>query len=215
MDIFSEFYIALQNLVADAGFLGLTIAMIIQSIISPIPSELVLGIAGASYSSRYGIELGVFYAFIFSFIGSIIGAIFCHQIGFYLEKFVEKRVTKEEIGLFKDWIEKYGLLALIITRLIPFIPFDAISYVAGIVKMDRKIFIIGTTIGLIPRIIFYLLLGAGLAPILEEDFFLGLMIVALIVIFLFILLIFAKKGYNSYINKKINVKGSDPTNLDN
>jgi hypothetical protein len=50
---------------------------------------------------------------------------------------------------------------------------------------------------------------------LEEDFFLGLMIVALIVIFLFILLIFAKKGYNSYINKKINVKGSDPTNLDN
>ncbi|MHA2339560.1 MAG: TVP38/TMEM64 family protein [Candidatus Hodarchaeales archaeon] len=215
MDIFTEFYIALQNLVADAGFLGLTLAMIIQSIISPIPSELVLGIAGASYSSRYGIELGVFYAFIFSFIGSIIGAIFCHQIGFYLEKFVEKRVTKEEIGLFKDWIEKYGLLALIITRLIPFIPFDAISYVAGIVKMDRKIFIIGTTIGLIPRIIFYLLLGAGLAPILEEDFFLGLMIVALIVIFLFILLIFAKKGYNSYINKKINVKGSDPTNLDN
>ncbi|MHA1983824.1 MAG: TVP38/TMEM64 family protein [Candidatus Hodarchaeales archaeon] len=202
MDFFTEFYIALQNLVADAGFLGLTIAMIIQSIISPIPSELVLGIAGASYSSRYGVELGVFYAFIFSFIGSIIGAIFCHQIGFYLEKFVEKRVTKEEIGLFKDWIEKYGLLALIITRLIPFIPFDAISYVAGIVKMNRKLFIIGTAIGLIPRIIFYLLLGAGLAPILEKDFFLGLMIIALIVTFLFVLLFSAKKGYNSNINKK-------------
>ena len=203
MDIFTQLYLALESLVIDAGFLGLTLARIIQSIISPTPSELVLGIAGASYAREYGIGQGVFFAFIFSFIGSVIGAIFCHQIGFYLEKFVERRVTKEEINLFKGWIEKYGLLAILVARLIPFIPFDAISYVAGIVRMDRKTFLFGTAIGLVPRIIFYLLLGAGLAPILEQDFFLGLTIVALFVIFLFALLILAKKGYYSYINNKL------------
>lgn len=207
LDIVSQIYLALESLVIDAGFFGLILAMILQSIISPIPSELVLGIAGASYSQYYGLELGIFYAFIFSFIGSILGALICHQIGFYLEKFVEKRVTKEEIDLFKDWIEKYGLMAIIITRLIPFIPFDAISYVAGIVRMNRKIFLIGTTIGLIPRILFYLLLGAGIAPILETDFALGLTIIALIVILLLLLLYIVKKLF-------FKSKNAEPTVLD-
>jgi uncharacterized membrane protein YdjX (TVP38/TMEM64 family) len=204
MDIFSEFVVILENLIIEAGFLGLVLAMIIQSIISPIPSELVLGLAGASYSKFYGLELGIFYAFIFSFIGSIFGALFCHQIGFYLEKFVEKRVTKEEIDLFKTWIEKHGLMAIIVTRLIPFIPFDAISYVAGIVKMNRKIFLVGSTIGLIPRILFYLLLGAGIAPILEQDFVLGLTLLAIIIIFLIVLLYIVKKAYFQYVvNQKV------------
>ena len=63
MDFFSDLVISLERLIIDAGFLGLVFAMIIQSIISPIPSELVLGLAGASYSSHYGIELGIIYAF--------------------------------------------------------------------------------------------------------------------------------------------------------
>lgn len=202
MDILSQLLLLTQQLIVDVGFLGLVLAMILQSIISPIPSELVLALAGASYTQHYGLELGIFYAFIFSFIGSIIGALFCHQIGFHLEKFVEKRVTKAEMDIFKIWIEKYGLLAIIVTRLIPFIPFDAISYVAGIVKMDRKVFIIGSSIGLIPRIIFYLLLGAGIAPILEQDFFLGLSLVAVIIILLLIFLIVSKKLFIQQLARK-------------
>ena len=66
--------------------------------------------------------------------------------------------------------------------------------------MNRKVFLLGTTIGLIPRILFYLLLGAGIAPILETDFALGLTIIALIIIFLLFLL---------YIVKKLFFKGNN------
>ena len=56
MDIITQLLMLTQQLIVDADFLGLVLAMILQSVISPIPSELVLA----------------FYAFVFAFIGSIL-----------------------------------------------------------------------------------------------------------------------------------------------
>jgi uncharacterized membrane protein YdjX (TVP38/TMEM64 family) len=159
--------------------------MILQSLISPIPSELLLSIAGSAYIESFGLYEGFFIAFTASFIGSLIGAMICYYIGFHFQSWLEKRITIKELATFSQFIENYGIWAIIITRLTPFIPFDAISYVAGFVKLKKRDFIIGTIIGLIPRITFYLLIGSEVVDLVEEDLALGLIVFVVIIITLF------------------------------
>jgi uncharacterized membrane protein YdjX (TVP38/TMEM64 family) len=159
--------------------------MILQSLISPIPSELLLSIAGSAYIESFGLFEGFVIAFIASFIGSVIGALICYYIGFHFQSWLEKRITLKELKTFSQFIENYGIWAIIITRLTPFIPFDAISYVAGFVKLKKRDFIIGTIVGLVPRISFYLLIGSEVVDLVEEDLTLGLIVFVVIIISLF------------------------------
>ncbi|MHA2366604.1 MAG: TVP38/TMEM64 family protein, partial [Candidatus Hodarchaeales archaeon] len=144
VDIILDLVHFLQDLTIEFGPVGLILAMILQSLISPIPSELVLSLAGSAYIESWGLYEGFTIAFIASFIGSIIGAMICYYIGLYFQSWLEKRITIKEMTTFSRFIEEYGIWAIIITRLTPFIPFDAISYVAGFVKLKKRDFIIGT-----------------------------------------------------------------------
>lgn len=175
VDILLDLVHFLQDIIIQFGPVGLVFAMILQSLISPIPSELLLSIAGAAYIKSFGFYEGFIIAFIASFIGSIIGAMICYYIGFDFQSWLEKRITIKELEIFSQFIEKYSIWAIIITRLTPFIPFDAISYVAGFVKLRKRDFIIGTIFGLVPRIGFYLLIGSEVVDLAEEDLTLGLM----------------------------------------
>jgi uncharacterized membrane protein YdjX (TVP38/TMEM64 family) len=112
----------------------------------------------------------------------------CYYIGFNFQSWLEKRISIKELKVFSQFIENYGIWAIIITRLTPFIPFDAISYVAGFVKLKKRDFIIGTTFGLAPRIGFYLLIGSEVVDLVEEDLTLGLIAFVIIIIILFSLM---------------------------
>jgi uncharacterized membrane protein YdjX (TVP38/TMEM64 family) len=112
----------------------------------------------------------------------------CYYIGLYFQTWLEKRITIKELETFSKFIENYGIWAIIITRLTPFIPFDAISYIAGFVKLRKRDFIIGTVFGLVPRIAFYLLIGSEVVDLAEEDLTLGLLAFVGIIIILFGLL---------------------------
>ena len=188
VDILLDLVYFLQDIIIQFGPLGLILAMILQSLISPIPSELLLSIAGSAYIESFGLYEGFVIAFIASFIGSIIGALICYYIGFHFQSWLEKRITIKELKTFSQFIEKYGIWAIIITRLTPFIPFDAISYVAGFVKLKKRDFILGTIVGLVPRIAFYLLIGSEVVDLVEEDFTLGLLVFVVIIISLFSLM---------------------------
>ena len=188
VDILLDLVYFLQDIIIQFGPLGLILAMILQSLISPIPSELLLSIAGSAYIESFGLYEGFVIAFIASFIGSIIGALICYYIGFHFQSWLEKRITIKELKTFSQFIENYGIWAIIITRLTPFIPFDAISYVAGFVKLKKRDFIIGTIVGLVPRISFYLLIGSEVVDLVEEDLTLGLIVFVVIIISLFSLM---------------------------
>ena len=202
VDIILDLVNFLQDIIIQFGPLGLILAMVLQSLISPIPSELLLSIAGAAYIEFFGLYEGFIIAFIASFIGSIIGAMICYYIGLYFQSWLESRVSLKELDTFSQFIENYGIWAIVITRLTPFIPFDAISYVAGFVKLKNRDFIIGTIVGLVPRISFYLLIGSEVVNLAEEDLTLGLTVFVIILISLFGLMflierVLSKKQNNS------------------
>jgi len=131
----------------------LFIMMIIQALAIPIPSELVL-IAG-------GLAFGVVFGWIVGALGSIVAAL----LGFYISRkggrsLAIKLVGEKGIRFADNWFNRWGVWAILLGRFAPFIPFDAISYSAGLTSMKLKNFLIPTVIGTIPRTLFYTSLGS-------------------------------------------------------
>ena len=178
----------LVHLVEDIGPIGLFIAMIIQAIISPIPSEFLLGLGGAAFAEKYGTIPGITLAIIFGSLGSIAGAIIC----FYISKkggrpLVERIVDEQSLQFADGWFQKNGFLTVLIGRLIPFVPFDAVSYGAGLAEIRLRDFFMASTLGVIPRAIFYCTLGDWTHGEIEKAPTIGLTILLLMITFLVLL----------------------------
>jgi uncharacterized membrane protein YdjX (TVP38/TMEM64 family) len=134
--------------------------MILQSLIAPIPSELILLSGAMIFGLWKGVIVGV--------IGSMLSAI----VTFYISNKGGRAIleaTGEKIGIAQkmimimdEWIEKWGIWAIIVGRAVPLIMFDPVSYAAGISNIKPKQYYIATFIGSIPRAIFFAILGIQL-----------------------------------------------------
>lgn len=182
-------------------FIGI---MAIQGLIVPIPSEVVLLATGMIW--------GWFFGGIFGIIGSMAAGLLC----FYISRkggrpLVEKFVGARTLDFADELIKKYGMKAIIISRFIPFISFDVISYASGLVEIDVKKYSLGTFIGSIFRAFFYSVWGAllGFIPPIDindvelleaqADLFNGVLLIVLLVLVLMVV------GYyftSKYFEKK-------------
>jgi uncharacterized membrane protein YdjX (TVP38/TMEM64 family) len=146
----------------QAGGLPLLFGMmIIQAIAIPIPSELVLIAGGLAFSFPFGWLVGA--------LGSIVAAV----LGFYIARkggrsLAIKLVGENGIRFADNWFNRWGAWAILLGRFAPFIPFDAISYSAGLTSMKLKNFIIPTMIGTLPRTLFYTSLGSFFGVTFQE-----------------------------------------------
>jgi uncharacterized membrane protein YdjX (TVP38/TMEM64 family) len=127
--------------------------MIVQAIAIPIPSELILIAGGLAFDFPFGWLVGA--------AGSIVAAL----IGFYIAQkggrgIAIKLVGERGINFADNWFNRWGSWAILLGRFAPFIPFDAISYSAGLTSMKIKKFMIPTIIGTLPRTLFYTSLGS-------------------------------------------------------
>ena len=126
--------------------------MAIQGLLVPIPSEIVLLATGMIWGWLLGGIMGI--------IGSMAAALLC----FYVSKkggrpLVKKFVGDNAIDMADDLIQKHGIKVIILSRFIPFISFDVISYASGLVDIDVKKYSIGTLIGSVFRAFFYSIWG--------------------------------------------------------
>lgn len=146
------------NPIFNLGFLGIFLFLFImslQGVLVPIPSGIVVLAAGIIWGFWIGGIMGI--------VGSMSASLLCYYVA---EKggrpLAEKFVGKSTIDMTDRLIDKFGGGAIVITRLIPFISFDAISYTAGILRVDVKKYTLATLIGVIPRVFFYTWLGAAM-----------------------------------------------------
>ena len=127
-------------------------AMIVQALAIPIPSEFVLICGGAAFGLLSGWLVGT--------LGSVVAAF----IGFCISRKGGRSVAIRFVGdrgiKFADnWFNRWGVWAVLLGRVAPFIPFDVISYSAGLTKMKTRSFMIPTVVGTLPRAFFYAFLG--------------------------------------------------------
>ena len=107
--------------------------MIVQAILVVIPSEGVLLLAGM-LMDKWQVTL-------WAGLGSIAGASLSFMIAKKGGRPIIKRLLGEDSLAFMDyWAEKWGDKGILIGRLIPFIPYDPISYLSGVTSIRFKNF---------------------------------------------------------------------------
>lgn len=151
------------------------IIMALAVIISPIPSVPLDAAAGAFF----GPYLGTLY----SVIGAVGGAIASFLIARFLgRKFIE-RFLRGHINLCNGCSDKLLTKVVFLTRLLPFISFDVVSYGAGLTRISLGKFTLATFLGMLPLTFVYNYFGAVLVAGGELSFILGLAIVFLLFLF--------------------------------
>jgi membrane protein DedA with SNARE-associated domain len=131
------------------GYFGVFFLMVLESMIFPIPSELVLPFAGFLISRG---EMTFLLVVLFSTLGSLVGSLLSYYLGKYGgKKFVLKYgkyflLNKKHLINTEKWFSKKGELTIFIGRFIPVVR-HIISIPAGAGKMNLKKFIFYTVIG--------------------------------------------------------------------
>ena len=138
---------------SSIAYLTICLAMFLENIIPPIPSEIIMPLGG------YYVHLDKLNPFILVFwglIGTIGGSIPWYYLGKLvneerLSKFLDKRgkyigISSNDLAKSKRWFDKYGVSLVFWGRLVPGIR-TLISVPAGMELMPFKKFLVWTTLG--------------------------------------------------------------------
>ncbi|GEM_PF-2768057 len=147
----------ISSFVKKYGAIGLFTAMVLQAVISPIPADAILVAAGALGMSP--IEVGI-YGGMGIAVGSIINYFIARAVG---KRILEYYIREDLLRKVYLWFDRWGGWLVFITRLIPFLPLDVTSYVAGAVGMNFFVFVLANVLAIVPRATFFGLVGARLA----------------------------------------------------
>lgn len=126
--------------------------MIAQSTIAPLPGNVV--------AITNGLVFGPVWGALLSWTTTLIGASICFLLSRKLGKPFASRIVGSSLDRAEAFFKKYGLHTMFAARIVPLMPFDAISYVAGFIGIPYPTFLLATAVGIIPSMVFYSYLGS-------------------------------------------------------
>jgi membrane protein DedA with SNARE-associated domain len=151
----------LNSLYGAVGYLGVMLAMGIESAMVPLPSELILPYAGFLVSDRAQIEplthgpWEFWVVVVIATIGNTLGSLVAYAIGAYGGRpFLERwgrylLIRPHEIELADRFFERYGAATVFVGRLLPIVR-TFISFPAGVTRMPLVPFVLYSTLGALP-----------------------------------------------------------------
>jgi membrane protein DedA with SNARE-associated domain len=140
----------LLDLVDKLGAVGVGLTILVETVIPPIPSEVVLGAAGVLINDG---RMNIVPTIIFATMGSIVGALFFYGIGAALgprrsHAFLDRLplVETEDVDRTFAWFAKHGRSAVFFGRMVPIVR-SFVSVPAGVVRMPLPQFVVYTAGG--------------------------------------------------------------------
>lgn len=138
------------TIIDSLGALGVAVLVALESIIPPIPSEIVLAMAGyLSSQGRFNVVLIVLAAT----AGSLVGALVLYWLGAALGEERLKRwldhiplVDRDDLEQADRWFERHGRWAVLIGRVVPVVR-SLVSIPAGANRLPLGEFVLLTTLG--------------------------------------------------------------------
>ncbi len=137
------------SIIASTGYPGIFVLMVLESMVAPVPSELVMPFAGFLVADG---KLNLWLVIIVSSLASITGSLISYYIAYFGEKELIHKfgrfvfLDKEELEWTEGWFRKHGSITILISRFIPVVR-HLISIPAGLGRMDLKRFILFTLVG--------------------------------------------------------------------
>lgn len=131
----------------------IVIIFIFESILAPIPGNVVTIATGSLYGPVWGTVLAT--------VGITIGAIFPFYISrIFGRPVVEKLVNKKHLEKADRFFNEHkGIFIFALIRILPIATFDVISYSAGLTKMSFPKYLLVTAITTAPKVLLYTNLG--------------------------------------------------------
>lgn len=166
---------ALPGLIAQAvdtnpllGYLAIGLVMLLENVIPPIPSEVVMPLAG--FLVQQG-KLQLIPAVVAGVMGTVLGAWFWYGIGRLvneeqLERWVSRRgrwlgLQPQALAESRRWFNRHGVAVVFWGRIIPGIR-TLVSVPAGIELMPQRTFLAWTTAGSLLWVLILTLMGQAL-----------------------------------------------------
>ncbi|HYG04546.1 MAG TPA: VTT domain-containing protein [Chryseosolibacter sp.] len=126
-------------------------AMALQMFLFVVPNILLIMIAITSYGPVWGSVI------------SLLGICFASAIGYFIGKKLSPATLRKLISpgtqqKISEYVQDYGMLAIIVTRMTSFSN-DGLSFVAGILGMRFRVYILATVTGVTPLIVTLAIFG--------------------------------------------------------
>ncbi len=141
------------HIIESGGYIGIFSLMVLENLFPPIPSELIIPLAGFSAAKGDLNIVGVLFA---TLSGGLVGCIPWYVLGRVygiqrLKKLTERfgrilTLTSRDIDAAEAWFATYGTFAVFFGRLIPTVR-TLISVPAGIAKMSFTSFLVYSLLG--------------------------------------------------------------------
>jgi membrane protein DedA with SNARE-associated domain len=142
-----------MRVIYSAGYPAIVLLMFVENIFPPIPSELIMPLAGYMVSRGQFSIVGVVAA---GTVGSILGALPLYYLGRglgeeRLKRLADKHgrwltVSRRDIERAKRWFDRHGWAAVVFCRLVPGVR-SLISIPAGVDRMSLPVFLACTSAG--------------------------------------------------------------------
>lgn len=147
------------------GYIGVAIAVALETIVAPIPSEVILPMAGWKVSQSVadpsvveplsGLGWNLYVVVAAATVGSVVGALAGYAIGALGGRPLLDRygryvgIGPDDLARADRWFARWGIWAVLFGRMVPLVR-TFVSYPAGIARMPLGRFVIFSTLGSIP-----------------------------------------------------------------
>jgi membrane protein DedA with SNARE-associated domain len=153
------------DLMEKLGAPGAGLAIALENLFPPLPSEVILPLAGFTASRG---DMGLAAAIIWTTIGSVLGALVLYGIGAIIGRDRVRKVVEwlplvkiEDLDRTEAWFAKHGTKAVFFGRMIPIFR-SLISVPAGVERMPVTTFMLLTTLGSLIWNTIFIFAGYGL-----------------------------------------------------
>lgn len=143
----------ITNLMNSMGYFAIVLLMFLENVFPPIPSELIMPLAG--FTATQG-KLSLVVVIIAGTLGSVLGALPLYYLGKVvgqerLVAWADKHgkwlaLSGKDIAKSKEWFDKHGHKAVLLCRLVPGVR-SLISIPAGIGQMNLAQFLLYSALG--------------------------------------------------------------------
>ncbi len=125
--------------------------------------------SGFVFANAFGLGLGLLFSTIAVFVGATTGSIAAFLLGRYLFRNCVENISKR----YQVWeaidtaLQLQGLKIIILLRLSPLIPFNAINYILGVTSVTLRDYSLAC-FAMLPGTILYTFLGSSAGSIVES-----------------------------------------------
>jgi uncharacterized membrane protein YdjX (TVP38/TMEM64 family) len=130
-----------------------------------------LAIAGVPQFALIAATIAVFGPWLgglYSWLATMASALFGFVLGRLFAQRMLARFGGERLNQVSDLLARHGLLSTALIRNVPAAPFIVINVAAGATAMSWAKYTIGTGLGIVPKIVFIMLLGTGVMAALQH-----------------------------------------------